>query len=450
MIDEVLEKITPTKDEADSLELTVRSLIKKVRSEFGKIGIDVTVNVFGSVSRGTWLARENDIDLFVAFPTNFSKDRLEELVTKVGRGVLKDPEKWFAEHPYIKGGYDGHTVEIIPCYRVGDASKRISAVDRTPFHDKFVKENLKGRGSDVRLLKQFMKGIGCYGAEVRVEGFSGYLCELLIIKFGSFQGVLEAASAWNPPVVVDMRGSAEPETFQGSHLVFIDPTDSGRNVASALSQENLSLFIHAAKTFLRKPFETYFFPKTRTMNRKELMDISRARGSGILTIAFQKPVVIDDILYSQLKKAERFFTSLLEAGDFTVLNSGFTVDGQVIMAFELQHVELPPIKAHTGPPVNSKNEDGFLTKHRASEKALTRPFIKGSRWMVYLRREHTRAGGLLESFLSQKGLRKRGVPGHIAKAIESGFEIKTDQDALEGGTAFFADLLQPVFPWEAR
>jgi tRNA nucleotidyltransferase (CCA-adding enzyme) len=84
-----------------------------------------------------------------------------------GVKILKKTEKRFAEHPYIRGDFKGYHVEIIPCYLVENGSKHISAVDRTPFHDSFVKKNLGNRQSEVRLLKQFMKGIGCYGAEIR-------------------------------------------------------------------------------------------------------------------------------------------------------------------------------------------------------------------------------------------------------------------------------------------
>ena len=31
-----------------------------------------------------------------------------------------------------------------------------------------------------------MQGIGVYGAEIKVGGFSGYLCELLVMKYGGF------------------------------------------------------------------------------------------------------------------------------------------------------------------------------------------------------------------------------------------------------------------------
>ena len=43
-------------------------------------------------------------------------------------------------------------------------------------------------------------------------------------------------------------------------LTFIDPIDSDRNVASALSIEKFELFIKACKEYIKNPKITFFFP----------------------------------------------------------------------------------------------------------------------------------------------------------------------------------------------
>ena len=99
----------------------------------------------------------------------------------------------------------GFEVDLVPCYALPDASRIRSAVDRTPFHTRFVLSSLDDvKRGQVLLLKQFMKGIGVYGAEAKVQGFSGYLTELLIIKYGDLLNVLRAASGWRPGTVMDM------------------------------------------------------------------------------------------------------------------------------------------------------------------------------------------------------------------------------------------------------
>ena len=99
---------------------------------------------------------------------------------------MDNSEESYAEHPYIRGYYKNYKIEIVPCYKIEKASQKLSAVDRTPLHTQFIKENLKeNQKKEVRLLKQFLIGIDWYGAEADVEGFSGYLCEILILTFKS-------------------------------------------------------------------------------------------------------------------------------------------------------------------------------------------------------------------------------------------------------------------------
>jgi len=142
----------------------------------------------------------------------------------------------YAEHPYLTVRIEGVEVDVVPAFRIPRGQRPITAVDRTPFHTEFVLAHTDERTRDeVRLLKQFMKGIGVYGAEIKVQGFSGYVAELLVIAHSSFEETLRAASSWRHPVVVDklvkpLREFSEP-------LVIPDPTDPLRNAASAVHEE---------------------------------------------------------------------------------------------------------------------------------------------------------------------------------------------------------------------
>jgi len=95
-------------------------------------------------------------------------------------------------------------VDIVPCYDAKSGEWQ-SATDRTPYHTNYIRARLdKQLRGDVRLLKKFMQGIGVYGAEIKVGGFSGYLCELLIMKYGSFEATLHAFAKYNKRVVIDI------------------------------------------------------------------------------------------------------------------------------------------------------------------------------------------------------------------------------------------------------
>jgi tRNA nucleotidyltransferase (CCA-adding enzyme) len=447
----VLNRIKPGKTEEKKLREIAEELLSRVGEEMSKVDSRLRASLLGSVSRGTWLRDEKDLDIFVFFPLEYGRDFLEDVVTRLGRKVLTKPEKHYAEHPYVMGFYRGYEVEIVPCYAVEDPSELKSAVDRTPFHDAFVKSRIAGKEDEVRLLKQFLKGISCYGAEAKVEGFSGYLCELLILKYGSFQKVLEEARYWRRGLVLSLEPVEDLEKVREmftSPLIFIDPVDSRRNVASALSENNFSIFRYAAREYLRSPRREFFFPRQRKARKRDILEIYRIRGTSLLGVFFTKPDVLEDVLYTQGRKALRTLEGVLKRGGFRVLDTGFYVRGGVCMLFELESLVIPSLRLHHGPRDNPLHEERFLKKYRRYRDKLTEPFIREGRWAIYLRRRHTHADACLREFLSND-LRRNGIPGHIARGMEEGHQVEEGEGVFR--REFLRDILEfldPRFPWE--
>src|SRR5260370_7588286 len=115
-------------------------------------------------------------------------------------------------------------------------------------------------GLEARLMKRFLKGIRSYGAEIRVGGFSGMLVETLILHYQSFLQVLDRASKWRPVIFLELEkpsGSQDSIAREfGSTLVLVDPVDPNRNLAPAVSTDNLCGFVPASH-------ETRHTPPTR-------------------------------------------------------------------------------------------------------------------------------------------------------------------------------------------
>ena len=63
------------------------------------------------------------------------------LFVYIGKELLTDTEESYAEHPYIRGYYKDYYIEIVPCYKIEKSSQKLSAVDRTPLHTDYVKNN---------------------------------------------------------------------------------------------------------------------------------------------------------------------------------------------------------------------------------------------------------------------------------------------------------------------
>lgn len=359
-------------------------MMRRTEESISRTEMDLRTMLVGSVAKGTFVGKP-DIDLFVLFPESVDRRELETVGLRIGNEVLGG-EKRYAEHPYTHGTFKGFEVDLVPCYAVREASRIRSAVDRTPFHTRYVLANLDDqKRRQVLLLKRFMKGVGVYGAEAKVQGFSGYLAELLIIRFGSMLQVLEAASGWAPGMVMDMN--TWKRSGGDAPLTFWDPVDPKRNVASALSLDRLCLFIHACREYMREPSERFFFPRPRPVMELEAVRKTFAnRGTAPLVIALERPDLVDDNLYPQVQRSLLGVRKLLEANDFHVLDMCYSVDGDVRFAFELESSELSPARLHHGPPAWSANADDFVAKWRRF--GIGQPFITEGRWMVYSKREY--------------------------------------------------------------
>jgi len=117
-------------------------------------------------------------------------------------------------------------------------------VDRTPFHTLYIQAHIDGYVDDVLLLKQFAKAGGVLWIRPHDRGVLRDLCEILVIYYGGFHPLLEAAAYWRPGEVIDIEEHGTKQ-FEDP-LVVIDPVDPERNVAAALSLSRMFEFVELA------------------------------------------------------------------------------------------------------------------------------------------------------------------------------------------------------------
>ena len=203
--EEVLRRIVPSPEVVASIKDRADRLKEMVESYVASHGIDAEARFTGSYSKNTYLS-DPDLDLFLLFPPETDPEDLKRIGLKAGEDILHGM-RMYSDHPYTRGVFEGLDVDMVPCFHIDSTEHMKSAVDRTPFHTAFVKSRLDDDGcNQVRLLKKFMKGIGAYGAEQDSRGFSGYLCEILVVKYRTFDNVLRAASKWRNGTVIDVNG----------------------------------------------------------------------------------------------------------------------------------------------------------------------------------------------------------------------------------------------------
>ena len=437
--EEVLRRVTPSREEKIDTLRFVNSLIEKIRCRLEKLGLEAEVCVEGSIAKDTWIAGEKDIDLFMLVPKEHGREAFQK-VLEAAKAVCKGRFlEAYAEHPYIHAEIEGFTIDFVPCFKLERAEEAVSSVDRTPFHTAYVNKHLNPEGRrEVRLLKRFMRGIGTYGAEIKIGGFSGYLCELLIMYYGSFLNVLKAASDWRGRILIDIenhyRGRAEEalKVFN-QPLIVIDPVDKNRNVASAVSRERLAEFIAASRLFIRNPSVRFFFPpELKPFSTQEAIERMRSKGTSFVFLKTKAVKAVPDVLWGQLYKSQRALKGLISRYDFEVLRDAVWSDEKTatVFIFELQSHILPATKKHIGPPIAKKMDcERFLKKHLSSEMLVSGPRIEGDRWVVEKKRRYRNASILLKDFLKDGG-RSVGVASLVSEAFSSSLEVMINEEIV--------------------
>ena len=376
----ILKDLKPSQEEIDEVAKTSRKVIDFINKTCMEEGIEAEAIAVGSVAKKTWLRGKSDIDIFIHFPTDTDMQCLKEtgmeLAYKTNEALDGKASEHYASHPYLTCDIDGFEVDIVPCYRIEEGESIISAVDRTILHTKYIQRHLNGREDEVLLLKKFMDAIGTYGSEFKTGGFAGYLCELLILKYNTFEETLRSAQNWKFHTVIDLEafGTGDNKLFKRDPLVFIDPTDKNRNVGAALRMERYVDFIVASRNFIavldddgmdegekEEKILKFFNPLQKEhLSNKSNNEIANHiiksfddRETQTLIIKFPIPEMPADALHPQVLKTIQSICEKIESEDFSVFKYGYWTDEEryVIFTIELNVFKQGKYYIHKGPKV---------------------------------------------------------------------------------------------------
>ena len=251
-IKEILTKIKPTKEEVTLVNEIYKNIKSKIKIK------DAVVELGGSGAKDTWLSKTNDIDIYVKF--NKSKYSKKDISTILEKSLKKHfrISKLHGSRDYFQIKIKKFTVEIIPILKINKVKEAENITDISPFHVKYVKKYNKG--DEIRLVKEFCKAQNCYGAESYIQGFSGYVLEILTIKYGSFNNFIKNISKWKKPTLIGNKNLINKlnKSKTKSPLILIDPVDEDRNASAAVNEEKYNQLITSCKNYLKKPSEKFF------------------------------------------------------------------------------------------------------------------------------------------------------------------------------------------------
>ena len=373
----VLDKIKPSNFQVNVLEKFSNLIKHKLYNCIERKGLEIEIEEVGSFAKNTLLNDKWELDIFVLL-----KNKDDNWINNNGKDLLLSCLGDFptiikySQHPYVTVSYMGLEADVVPTVYVEKPRKKGMGVERTPFHTNYINSKLNQcQKDDVKLLKSFLKGLSIYGAESHIEGFSGYLSELLIAYYGSFYNTLINASKWKDIVYIDIENNGDKDyllkKYPKSRLIVVDPIDPYRNVAAAVSTKSLSTFILASKLYLNNPNAAFFHKFTYNIKSKINAPLLLILLHGDY---FNYPPT--DV-WGKLKKISENLESFIENFGIKVLRGSYYTDESKLGAigFLIDNIIIPKVDILEGPSVyDDINSIKSFIKKRISEGGLS--FIK--------------------------------------------------------------------------
>jgi tRNA nucleotidyltransferase (CCA-adding enzyme) len=434
IISKAMQCCQPSRSDIEKLT-TVADKTKNLVTKYTSPHI-VEIVFGGSFAKGTWLKEDTDVDIFVKLDTSISDEDFELLGKQIGLESLKRYKTHlrYSDHPYVEAFVKGIRVNIVPCYNV-EKGKWKSAADRSPFHTEYIKNNLdEEKRKQVRLLKKFLKSVGVYGAEIATSGFSGYVTEILILKYGSFESVLQAISNISSRegeknvISIDKIDVDIIKTFQ-SQLIIVDPVDHRRNLGAAISAESIGKFLLAARAFLEKPSLKFLEKK----DKKHINFHNQRLYSNLLIIEFSYSERSPDVIWGQLKRSLNAVSKQLNLAGFKVIRDTYITDEKKLAAFVflLESDMLSSYAERIGPEIFRKDATtNFISKN--SKESLLMWVDKEMKVKSFVERRAKSARDYIKLFLCER-IESTGIAKGLISDVRSTLQIYTaDERKIKG------------------
>jgi tRNA nucleotidyltransferase (CCA-adding enzyme) len=410
--------VVPSKKSQHEKNTDAKKAFLLVSKQISKYPEIIDAEFGGSYSKGTWLPDKADIDIFIKFKKLVPEKKFTEIARKVGFDALKQfkPYVRYSEHPYVEATIRKTKVNVVPCYDV-KIGKWQSSADRSPFHTVFMLESLSGQmKDDVRLLKAFLKSNEIYGAEIARQGFSGYVAEVLVWNFRSFENVVKSIAKIKSNEVIG-KSSKKFDTS----VVIMDPIDSNRNLAAAISEENIGKFVLSCRAFLRNPSINYFKSKPRKISEDNL--------ENVLLVSFNYKPRSPDIIAGQIKRAAGSLAIQLELGGFKVLRyNTVSDDNKANLLFLMQSLEIPENYVKDGPEFFGElDSNSFVSKNVKKSKLMW--VGKNKKIHSLEKRKFNTAKKFLDDVLKNQ-INKSGIPKGLESDIKKGYRIITGKKTV--------------------
>ncbi len=329
---EILKKIKP----ADNKELKriIKELKKDIEEEIRKKEYKARFFLGGSIAKNTYLKNNKDVDIFIIYN---NETRISEKTKELIKKYKPETKHWSRD--YYNLNYKGYNIEIIPVKKITDKAENI--MDYSPLHVKYIKTHLN-KPDEARLLKYYLQQNNLYGAETHKKGLSGYVVELLTIKYGTFKKTLKEIAKLGKTKTITFNNE---EPANKTSLTIMDPAQPERNASAALSEENYKKLVKLAREYVKNPSEKNF---------ENNLTIEKIKNENTIIKEFKIKGKRDVYLAKLSRKLNKTIRQL-KNNDFDTTTSGIIEnEDKAWLYIRLKHATLPEQKKHYGPPEKMK------------------------------------------------------------------------------------------------
>ncbi|MCG3221320.1 MAG: hypothetical protein H7641_08065 [Candidatus Heimdallarchaeota archaeon] len=411
----VLEVIQVQWEQHEKQRELLSILSEKIQMDLNSLGYIGRVETQGSFIRKTYLSEDETFDLLLILSRS-EKAKVHQILDALVQRLKKDRvkkqlitvEKHTGKMPYLRMIVDEELINLFVGFEVSPGEETISIFDLIPMHTQYILTHMKEeKRQEVLLFKKFVKAIGVYRSEIGAIGFNGYLCELLIIFYGTFRKAIEAIRNWKPRTIIDLKKNQEKtedvdfltsELLVGYYPLYVlDPLNPKDNVAASVSVDQYNSIVAAANIYFYNPLISFF--EDQLCEAPPFDDLVRKivnSGREIVVLTIDRDFKESEVCWQKALNIRSSFETELRNNNYLLERIKPFVSDEHFGVFVSLMAANPQISLRReGPEVTSRESLKFLRRYSKHVDVVAGPFIDDDKWVIHF----TKKGQIINDFL---------------------------------------------------
>jgi len=322
----ILDLVKPSEKDENEIRKDVTELVERLNSAFKKSRINAKAIIGGSFAKSTTIKKDRyDVDIFAVFEGKYKSEEISEILEKILKKEKIMADKLPGSRDYFSVNFRHFKAEIVPVIKVSKPKEAKNITDLSLLHVKYITNAIrknKKLSDEIRLVKALCYANNCYGAESHIRGFSGYCLEILTAYYNGFDKLIKEAAKWNDKVIIDPAKYYKGKNVLAelneakllSPLILIDPVQSDRNAAAALSEEKFKVFRNICREFAKRPSEKFF--ERKIIDEDSIIKNSKKEKSELYKVIARSEKTKEDTSGSKLLKLFNLIKLKLEKENY--------------------------------------------------------------------------------------------------------------------------------------